>query len=202
MQVKGHARAIARVMSTYAERGTTLSVAALAGCKRFIEWQHYPSNDAVDALHGTEFYYHAHAKSERLTNEHGHFHVFVRTQSGRRFHHLIGISLDPRGVPIRLFLTNQWVTGEFWIDSKKILPLLARFECSIRGRLGPVSQWITGMVHLYGQEIAALHLDRDRWLAKRCRRGDRRQLLTDRSHQIVAQKRIDLFQRLSELDTQ
>lgn len=202
MQVKGHARAIARVMSTYAEGGTNLSVAALAGCRSFVEWRHYPVNDAVDALHETEFYYHAHSKSERLANEHGHFHVFVRTQSGRHFHHLIGISLDARGVPIRLFLTNQWVTGETWVDSKKMLPLLARFECSIRGRLGPVSQWITGMVHLYGQEIAALHHGRDRWLAKRCLLGDRRRQLADRSHQIVAQKRIDLFQRLSELEMQ
>lgn len=198
MQAQEHARAITRVMSTLAERGTNLGVAALAGSKSFIEWQHYPINDAVDALHDTEFYYHAHAKSERLTNEHGHFHVFVRTQAGRRFHHLIGISLDTRGVPIRLFLTNQWVTGESWIDSKKMLPLLARFECAVRGRMAPVSRWITGMVQIYGQEIAALHRDRDQWHADHCWQGDRRGHLLNRRWHIVTQKKIDLFRRLSE----
>lgn len=200
MHTEGHARTIARVMSSYAERGTNLSVAALAGCQTFIEWQHYPNNDAVDAAHRTEFYYHAHAKSERLANEHGHFHVFVRNQSGRRFHHLIGISMDPRGVPIRIFLTNQWVTGEAWLASEKILPYLQRFECSVRGRLAPVAQWITGVVYLYCEDIAGLHRSRDRWLANRCRSVDRRGQLADRTCQIVAEKRIDLFRRLSEVD--
>lgn len=199
MQVRPHARAIARVMSSYAEHGINLSVAALAGSERFFEWRHYPNNDAVDAEHATEFYYHAHEKSERLANEHGHFHVFVRPKGGRRFHHVIGISLDPLGVPIRLFLTNQWVTGESWIDTEQMLPHLRRFECSIRGRLAPVARWITGMVHLYGDEIAGLHRSRDRWLIARCRRGDRRQQLSDRTHHIVVQKRIDLFRRLSEV---
>lgn len=198
MQAQEHARAITRVLSTYAERGINLSVAALAGCKSFVEWQHHPNNDAVDALHDTEFYYHAHAKSERLTNEHGHFHVFVRNQAGRRFHHLIGISLDTRGMPIRLFLTNQWVTGETWTDSQRILPLLARFQCSVRGRLAPVSRWITGMVHLYCQDITALHRRRDQWHADHCWQGDRRGHLLDRRCPIVTQKKIDLLRRLSE----
>lgn len=198
MRAETHARAITRVMSSYAERGTNLSVAALAGCEQFVEWRHYPSHDAVDAGHGTEFYYHAHAKSDRIANEHGHFHVFVRTQAGRRFHHLIGISMNPLGVPIRLFLTNQWVTGESWIEAQKILPHLSRFECSVRGRLAPVSRWITGVVHLYADEIAGLHRGRDRWFAKRSRCGDRRQQLLDRAHHVVSQKKIDFFRRLSE----
>lgn len=200
MQAQEHARAITRVMSTYVERGTNLSVAALAGCKSFVEWRHYPSNDAVDARHGTEFYYHAHAKNERLANEHGHFHVFVRSQAGRRFHHLIGISMDPLGTPMRLFLTNQWVTGESWTDSKKVLPLLARFQCSVRGRMAPVSRWITAMVHLYDQDITDLHHKRDQWHADHCWQGDRQRHLLDRRCHIVAQKKIDLFKRLSKVN--
>lgn len=200
MQAEEHARAITRVMSFYVERGTNLSTAALAGCKKFIAWQHYPHNDAVDAEHGTEFYYHAHEKSERLANEHGHFHVFVRSQGGRRFHHLIGISMDPLGAPIRLFLTNQWVTGESWIDANKILPRLQRFECAVKGRLAPVARWITGMVQLYCQDIADLHRARDQWHARYCRSGNRHGHLSDRNFHIVTQKKIDLFQRLSKVN--
>lgn len=198
MRTDGHARAIARVMAAYAERGTHLSAAALAGSRTFAQWQHYPSNDAVDAHHGTEFYYHAHAQSERLPNEHGHFHVFVRSHGARRFHHLIGISMNPLGVPIRLFLTNQWVTGEAWVGAEKILPRLNRFECTLRGRLAPVARWITGMVHLYHQDIAGLHRNRDRWHLGHTRNGNDRRHLSDQTHHIVAQQRVDFFRRLSQ----
>lgn len=192
-----YARDIVAVMSRLASRGSSLNFAALAGASQFEQWRHYPGGDAIDATHGTEFYYHAHSDALRAFEEHGHFHVFVRTHGGKRFHHLIGISLNFYGIPSRLFLTNRWVTGETWVDSSVIRPLLSSFACEVPGRLAPVARWLTAMVHLYMPEIEALHAQRDSWYEKQMRSiGHRDKVLTSCRHQVVAQKKIDLPGRL------
>lgn len=196
-----HARDIVAVMSRLAARQSSLSFAALAGASKFEVWRHYPNNDAIDPIHGTEFYYHAHADDLKAFDEHGHFHVFVRSRQRKTFHHLIGISLDHYGMPTRLFLTNQWVTGETWIQAKAIQPLRASFACNVSGRVAPVARWITAMVHLYAPQIEALHQSRDRWFAGQMQKiGDRHKVLQSRRHQVVAQKRIDLPARLALVD--
>ena len=98
------------VMQRLAHQRSNLSIAALCGARQFIQWQHYPARDAVDATHHSEFYYHAHNGAQHSHDEHGHFHVFTRPGGRQRFHHLIGVSMNPKGLPTRLFLTNQWVT--------------------------------------------------------------------------------------------
>jgi len=197
MSAAASAQTIVRVMSQLAARQSSLCVAALAGARSFQEWRHYPEYDARDRDHRTEFYYHAHAASERLADEHGHFHVFARTNGGRRFHHLVGISLNPLGLPTRLFLTNQWVTGESWVDAARIVPLLHRFDCRLSGRLAPVAAWITAMTRVYQKEIAALHEQREHWANREIRSVDERQArLSDTRYSVVAQKKINLPQRL------
>ena len=102
------AQDLAGVQAAYANRGISLSELALCGAKEFVEWQHYPNNDLVDAISGYEFYYHSHSSDEMPKGEHGHFHLFKRHATNpEKFHHLIGIALDPKGVPVRIFTTNQ-----------------------------------------------------------------------------------------------
>ena len=60
------AQELVSVQSRYAKRGITVSHAALCGAKKFIEWQHYPSNDLIDSESGYEVYYHAHSASESM----------------------------------------------------------------------------------------------------------------------------------------
>jgi hypothetical protein len=192
MSPAASAQKIVRVMSQLAARGSSLCVASLAGAASFEEWRHYPSNDAVDAVNGTEFYYHAHSAKERLPDEHGHFHVFARPRSGKNFHHLVAISLNPMGMPTRLFLTNQWVTGESWISAQRIAPLVTRFDCQLSGRLAPVAAWITAMVEVYRREILNLHAQREAW-AQPALSGDQR-------FHVIAQRKINLPKRLVALD--
>ncbi len=194
-----HAKVVLQVMSDYARRRSSLSVAALAGSGQFVEWQHYPSRDAVDGDRGSEFYYHTHSRSERPGDEHGHFHVFARPRRSDRFHHLVAISLNHRGLPNRLFLTNQWVTGENWIESARVRPLLARFDCQLRGRLSPVSRWITGMLHLYADDIQRLHEERDRWHMRQQRGSLSNRHFSDRRWHVLAQRPIDIARRLSQV---
>lgn len=197
MSAAASAQTIVRVMSQLAARQSSLCVAALAGAQRFEEWCHYPEHDARDRAHRTEFYYHAHAAKERLADEHGHFHVFARPHAAKRFHHLVGISLNPLGLPTRLFLTNQWVTGESWVDATRIAPLLDGFDCQVSGRLAPVAAWITAMMRVYQQEITALHEQRDHWASRNIQSASERHVrLSDTRYCVIAQKRINLPQRL------
>lgn len=188
-----HARDIVAVMSRLAQRQSSLSFAALGGARQFEVWRHYPQKDATDVRHSTEFYYHAHDHVQRAFEEHGHFHVFARTKNGSQFHHLIGISLDRFGMPQRLFLTNQWVTGESWVNAQTVRPLLASFVCKVSGRHAPIARWITAMVQLYRPQIESLHQDRDQWFARQMQKAnDRDKVLQSKRHQIVAQKKINL----------
>lgn len=204
MQMDLYANQIVDVMSRYAASGTSLSLAALAGAKQFSQWQHYPTDDVIDTDHGTEFYYHAHPVdgggdtkrwgSNGGSVEHGHFHVFCRSNAGRRFHHLVGISLNDRGLPTQLFLTNQWVTGEAWVSANRARVMRSRFQCSAAGRLAPVARWVSAMVHLYGDEIDALHQSREQWVNRRASDpAGRRQLLQSRDFHVIAQTPVDLM---------
>ena len=192
------AQEIVRVMSFYQHKGSGLAQAALLGASQFREWQHYPRQDARDDVNRTEFYYHAHAASERIRNEHGHFHVFSRPQSDGSFIHLVGISLDAHGLPLRLFLTNRWVTGETWVSAAAVRPRLHRFRFSGHGPLAPLGDWLTAMVHLYRAEIEALHVAREQWTkSKLSEFSSRAGLLDSRRYQVIAQHRVHLLPRLA-----
>lgn len=178
------ARSILAVHAAYAERGTNLAQAALAGAREFVEWHHYPRKDVVDAQNRSEFYYHAHAARERAPGEHGHFHVFVR-RGANDFMHLAGISLDDRGRATRLFTTNRWVTGERWRPAEALEPYLRKFSLrSAGGRLAPVARWVEGMIRFYDGRILDLVHERDRLLTSAAS-------LDDRSMHIVTQAAID-----------
>ena len=193
-----HAQRVVAVMNRYARSRSNLALAALAGAQEFRAWAHYPSQDVIDAERHTEFYYHAHAGHQRVLQEHGHFHVFVR--AGSKFHHAVGISIDRMGLPQHLFLTNQWVTGERWASAAAIAPLIKRFECATAGRLAPVARWITSMVHLYQPEILALHSKREAWLAAQVARGSSvSDILVNPRYQVVAKTSIHLASRLAEV---
>jgi hypothetical protein len=193
------AQEIVRVMSFYRRKASGLAQAALLGANTFREWEHYPRHDARDHAHGTEFYYHAHAANERLRHEHGHFHVFSRPEANGSFVHLVGISLDPHGLPLRLFLTNRWVTGESWVSAASARQHIRRFCFKGRGPLAPLGDWVTSMVHLYRHDIEALHDARDQWTKMRSPQFPSREaLLESRRYQVIAQRRVQLLQRLAQ----
>ncbi len=192
------AQEIVRVMSFYRDKSSGFTQAALVGANAFREWQHYPLRDARDDVHGTEFYYHAHAVSERIRDEHGHFHIFSRPKPEGTFVHLVGISLSRHGLPIRLFLTNQWVTGETWTSASTAQRQVDRFCFRGHGRLAPLGDWITAMMRLYREEIHRLHESREHWAQTQVAVfPGRRDLLQSRQYQVVAQQRVDLLKRLA-----
>ena len=151
------------VHAHYAQRGQSLATAALAGAKKFVRWTHYPRDDVNDVAHGARFFYHAHDAQDMREAEHGHFHLFVRMpgRANTRYSHLIGVSLDSMGSPLRLFTTNQWVTGEDWTPAAQLVRQLDAFRVQTTGRLAPVARWLSGLVHFYASSIEQLLHQRD-----------------------------------------
>lgn len=146
----------------YAQAGTSLAHAALAGARLFEALRHYPERDVVDAGAGTRFYYHAHRLDDP---EHGHFHLFAQGRRPGDFMHLAALSLDARGQPVQWFTTNRWVTGEHWRPAPQLLPRLRRWRVRTGGRLAPVANWLNAMVALYADELAQLLQARDARMA-------------------------------------
>jgi hypothetical protein len=183
----------------YAQAGSSLALAAMAGATQCIELAHYPRQDVVDTHHGTRFYYHAHASRRRPGSEHGHFHLFAQGSQPGDFTHLAGISLDPQGQPIRLFTVNRWVTGETWQQAAEIELDLARFAVHTRGRMAPVARWLTAMVRLFLPQLVQLVRRRDAVMARRSARQAWETLCEDRRLDVVTESRISLSRRIQQL---
>lgn len=164
----------------------------LRGVETFYEWDHYPAGDVYDHVSHAQYYYHAHPQELR-GGEHGHFHTFLRPKGmleGVRpallsdyvapedendaLSHLIAISMDKFGIPIRLFSTNRWVTGETWYRADDVTAMLDLFEIDHAQPSWPVNRWVTGMIRLFHPQISALLKARDeRVAAWEAEHGDR-----------------------------
>jgi len=75
--------------------------------------------------------------------------------------HLVAISMDARGSPIRLFTTNRWVTGETWYRAEDVVRMLDRFAVNTSSPSSMLNRWITAMFTLFRPQMRALLTARD-----------------------------------------
>lgn len=191
------AETIAAVLISYAAKGQSLAQAVLCGSPNFVEWQHYPRNDHVDVKSGYEFYYHAHSIDQIGFEEHGHFHIFKRDLYDQsQFTHLIGISLDQKGMPVRIFTTNRWVTGEKFQWADRVLQYVHDFELKASGRISPVARWLSAFIVLFEKDIMDVVLARDLRLAALSEQLSLKTVLNMKEHHILTQCNINLMDRL------
>ncbi len=175
---------VREVYRLLAKSGDNIVAEVLRGQGEFYEWDHYPKGDVYDPETHCQYYYHAHPASLR-GGEHGHFHTFLRPKGmpptvrpaplddvvapagdNDALSHLIAISMDQYGYPIRLFSTNRWVTGETWYAADDVIQMLDRFDMDLAYPSLPVNIWITAMVRLFRPEIETLLRGRDRTVAR------------------------------------
>jgi hypothetical protein len=166
-----------------AKTGDNIVGELLKGEDTFYEWDHYPKGDVYDHETHSQFYYHAHPQELR-GGEHGHFHTFVRplgmppgilpaplpglelpAGENDALSHIIGISMDPQGIPIRLFATNRWVTGEVWYTAADVRKIIDVFDIDVAHPSWPVNRWVTSMVRLFQPQIVRLAEARDKRVA-------------------------------------
>jgi len=149
----------------------------------FFEWDHFPKGDVYDHITHSQYYYHAHPAESRLDiygREHGHFHTFMRPKGmpesikpaplddykkpagdNDALSHLIAISMDRSGFPVRLFTTNRWVTGETWYAAADVDRIIDSFDMDLSYPSWPVNVWMTAMMILFRPTIQSLLVDRD-----------------------------------------
>lgn len=183
----------------YAQAGTSLARAALAGAREFEVLRHYPERDVVDTSAGTRFYYHAHRLDDA---EHGHFHLFAHGRRAGDFMHLAALSLDVNGQPLRWFTTNRWVTGERWCTAEQLLPRLRGWRVQTGGRLAPVARWLSAMVALYADELAGLLRERDARMSPLLQgrsRAEAEAVFEDRSLDLISECPALLAPKISQL---
>ena len=189
-QQQDAARELAGRMLDWAQRRVSAPALLLGAARGFVEWAHYPQPDAIDPVSGWKFYYHAHAASQRLYHEHGHFHVFLPAGHDL-WTHWIGLTLDRRGLPLRLFTTNRWVTDEAWRSSGELAGEHPRLRDAAPTEVGA---WLESLLCVYADDVAQLQRERDLRLAGRG--------LDDHRLRIPSQCRVNLLERLQALGVQ
>lgn len=173
MQSAGHDAQ--RCMAALRKVGYNLVGEVLKDQGQFVKLAHYPKGDVYDRDSHSQYYYHAHRDGE-----HGHFHCFLRAagmprgvapvsaaathdwpKGDKALAHLVAISMDRFGVPLRMFTTNQWVTGETWYPAADMLRMIDRFSVDHAFPSWPTNLWLTAMFGLFRPQIAALITARD-----------------------------------------
>lgn len=198
------AEEVLAIQAQYAQRGLSMAQVALAGANEFVEFRHYPKNDLVDLDSGYEMYFHAHSfnkDKKHLGLECGHFHLFKRNHSASdKFTHLIAITLNQQGLPIKLFTTNAWVTGEVMKNAEQLIPVLANFQIHVKGRMAPLARWVSGLVHIFHGEILDLLKVRDQQIQTMItKNGSSSKVLEDQSVHVLSESRVNLLKKLESL---
>lgn len=193
------ARRVVALMTDFAREGTTPLAATLGDASPQV-WQQYACVPAQARGPGELFfYYHSHARGVR--GEHGHFHLFAglpgrRDDGTARYAHLVGIGVDARGLPQRLFATNRWVTDEDLVAAAPLLEVLDRIIARpVPAAAPPLAAWLTGLLAVFRPQIEALLRHRDARLARRLPRA-----LEDRRMHVLAACRVSLLRQMAVLD--
>ena len=181
--MKAAAASVRDIQHNLALSGSNVVAEVLRDAPDFYEWDHYPAGDVYDPVSHSQFYYHAHAPADQdnvRADEHGHFHTFMRPpgfppEVGQPIDpdglpaicpsdgltHLIAISINFSGDPIRLFTTNRWVTDETWYPAADVKRILPHFNVSHDGPCSQTSAWISNLLMMYGPLIELLMDGRD-----------------------------------------
>lgn len=197
----------------------------------FREWDHCPRDDIYDTVTHAQFYYHAHPPDRRAWAEHGHFHTFLRPRGmplgvkpakvpppvdppepglddnmvatdNATLCHLIAISMNPAGLPIGLFTTNRWVTGETWYSATDVCAMLDYFVVDHTRPSWALNRWINAMFRLFKPQIVALVHARDRTIAGlRPKSGTTLSVYDDRSLEVISATEIDIDRQLGNVET-
>jgi hypothetical protein len=176
----------------------------------FFEWDHYPKGDVYDRKSHSQYFYHAHTIGGR-DPEHGHFHTFVRAKGMPRgmkpvnrpdrsqwpsgndaLSHIVGISMDAKGLPIHLFTTNRWVTGEAWYKARDVIKMIGLYTIDHAQPSWPTNRWVSGMVRLFWPQIILLIQARDLSVEAWEKQNPKQDVFEDRSLEITSQADIDI----------
>ncbi|MBU6445663.1 MAG: hypothetical protein KGR48_17310 [Alphaproteobacteria bacterium] len=218
-QIAEAAAEVVNCIRVLEKSGSNLVAEVLDG-REFIEFEHYPPDDVYDPETHAQYYFHAHPQTRGEWNDYGHFHTFLRprgmpeavrpwpvahspqTESDNdALCHLIAISMNREGRPVRLFTTNRWVTAETWYQADDVIAMLDKFVVDLSRPSWPLNRWISAMFVLFRRDIEELIRERDRAVVAWLRDHPAGDVFEDRGLEVTSGKAIDLDQRLAEIRT-
>ena len=185
--------------------------------EEFTQWQHYPPGDVHDRENGAVWFYHAHAEDEaaRPWSEHGHFHLFVHSRHADPkaepialppepdmekggLCHLVAISFDHAGTPIRVFTTNRWVAMEWQYPAEEVIRLLDSFNLD-NTEFALTTRWLIAALKLFRPQIEWSLRERDRAIDK-LRQKDPEGFSEDRSIEVLSSFPFDLGSQIDAIE--
>ena len=183
IEARSPAAAQALIDATFAvaAAGVPLMKRLIHADDSFVEWDHYPADDAVDLVAGCRYFYHAHAAGER-GEEHGHFHLFferdadlhdvrplasppIAQEGNAEVTHLIAVAIDRSGLPSGLFTVNRWVTDEHLLPASVLIERLPAFDLANAPGDPLIARWLSALIAFYAPDISELARARDEVIA-------------------------------------
>lgn len=181
----------------------------------FFEEEHYPQGDVYDGESHAQYYYHAHRPD---SGEHGHFHTFLRSAGMKRsvkpvpysgdvkrptgedaLSHIVAISMDGPGMPIGMFTTNRWVTGETFYAAGDVVDMVDRFGIEQSYPCLATNRTVSALIHLFKPQIVALLRLRDETLADWKVQHPDRDIYEDRDLEITSIIDINVKRQIAEI---
>jgi hypothetical protein len=213
------AREVLNCQRVLTKTGDNIVAEVLRGAGTFYEWRHYPPGDIYDAEYHAQYYYHAHPEEERVSGEHGHFHTFLRplgmppgvapaplpdlkepASENDALSHLVGISMDRAGLPIRLFTTNRWVTGETWYAAGDVVRML---DCFVIDHARPswvANRWITALMRMFRPQIVELLHARDAEIQRRRSSAPQVNVFEDHGLEVASEMRVSIEDQIARIE--
>ena len=213
------AREVLNCQRVLTKTGDNIVGEILRGAGTFYEWRHYPQGDIYDAEYHAQYYYHAHPEEERVSGEHGHFHTFLRplgmppgvhpaplpdlkepSSENEALSHLVGVSMNRAGLPIRLFTTNRWVTGETWYAAGDVVRMLDCFVIDHARPSWPANRWITALMRMFRPQIVELLHARDAEIHRRRRIAPEINVFEDRNLEVTSEMRVSIEDQIARIE--
>ena len=197
-----------------AKTGDNVVGEALRGQGVFYEFDHYPADDVYDSETHSQYYYHAHRPGE-----HGHFHTYLRPlgmpswikpapvpdfappeDENDALSHIVAISMDSSGLPIKLFTTNRWICAETWYRDEDVSAMIDFFVVTHAQPSWPMNRWVTAMLKLFKPQISELLFERDNTVAAWQKRHPKRNVYEDRELDITSEMPISLEDQITRVN--
>jgi hypothetical protein len=107
--------------------------------------------------------------------------------------HLVAIAVDADGVPLRLFTTNRWVTGETWYAATDVVAMLDCFVVDVAHPSWLLNRWIGALFRLFRPHMAALlHARDDAVMSWRRRHRGKVHVFEDRRLEVPSALDVDI----------
>ena len=105
--------------------------------------------------------------------------------------------MDAKGLPIRLFTTNRWVTGEAWYKARDVIKMIEPFKVNHAQPSWPTNRWVNGMVHLFWPQVILLLQARDASIEAWEKQHPGKDAFEDRDLEITSQADVDIAAQIA-----